>query len=74
MREDIRTNLDSQIKAAKAFCESEIARMTEEAKQTDKSETYRIAAHDLRELYINCIDVGFTEQQAWELIKILLAK
>ena len=74
MREHIKTNLDSQIKAAKAFCESEIARMTKEANQIDKSETYRSAANDLRELYINYIDVGFTEEQAWELIKILVAK
>ena len=74
MRKDIATNLASQIKSAKAFCESEIARMTEEAEQNDKSETYRVAAHDLHELYNNFIYEGFTEEQAWELVKIVTAK
>ena len=74
MRKDIAVNLTSQIEGAKAFCESEIARMTEDAKRLDKSETYREAAHDLREMYQNFIYEGFTEEQAWELIKIVVAK
>ena len=74
MREDIKANLESQIKAAKAFCDSEIARMNEEAKQEDKLVNFQNSAHDLRTLYESFIDVGFTEEQAWELIKIIIAK
>ncbi len=74
MRKDIAANLASEIEGAKAFCESEIARMTEDAKQLDKSEKYREAAHDLREMYGNFVGEGFSEEQAWELIKIIVAK
>jgi glutathionylspermidine synthase len=74
MKKHIKTNLDSQIEAAMAFCESEIARITEEAEQLDKIETYREAARNLHELYVHFIQEGFTEEQSWELIKIITAK
>ena len=74
MRQDIKSDLKARIESAKAYCESEIARMTEEAERTDKTESGRVAACDLRNLYLNFINEGFTEQQAWELIKILVAK
>lgn len=74
MRKDIAANLASQIKSAQAFCESEIARMTEEANQTNRTETYRVAARDMHEVYVQFMREGFTEEQAWELVKIITAK
>ena len=74
MREDIKANLASQIEAAKVFCDSEIARMKEEAKREDKLASFQTSAIDLRTLYEKFIDVGFTPEQAWELIKIIVIK
>ena len=74
MRDDIKSDLMSQIESARAYCESEIARMTERARQSDRIESYRTAAHDMRELFISFIAEGFTEEQAWELIKIITAQ
>lgn len=74
MRPDIKANLKSQIESTKAHCESEIERLTEEAKQFDKRESFHTAACDLKDLYESYLVVGFTEEQAWELIKILVAK
>lgn len=74
MKPDIKADLKARIESAKAYCDSEIARMTEEAERADKNENVRTAARDLRDLYLNFINEGFTEQQAWELIKILVAK
>lgn len=74
MKDIIKINLNSQIESAKAFYESEVARLTEEAEQTDRIETCRKVAHDMHELYTHFLCEGFTEEQAWELIKIVVAK
>ena len=74
MREDIRHNRDARIESAKELCKSEIARITEEAEQIDKRETRRAVAPELFELFREYIEVGFTEEQAWELIKISIPK
>ena len=74
MRKDIESRLTSQIENAKAYCNDEIARMTEEAKREDKHARFCEVADDLYALYTQYICVGFTHEQAWELIKISVAK
>lgn len=74
MRPEIRSDLKAQIESARAFCESEIVRLTEEAELNDRSKTSLSAAAQLHELYDNFTTVGFSEEQAWELIKIVAAK
>jgi hypothetical protein len=74
MKPTIKTYLDSQIESAKACCENEIARMTEDAERANRSEETRDAACALYELYTHFIDAGFTAEQAWELVKITVAK
>lgn len=74
MRREIEANLKADIERAKANYENEIAMMTEQAEKFEKDRLFYKAADDLYCLYRNYIDVGFTDEQAWELIKILVSK
>lgn len=74
MRKEIETTLAARIENAKALYEDEVARVTNEAKREDKHVTFCEAASDLYALYTEYTLVGFTHEQAWELIKILVAK
>ena len=74
MRREIEANLKADIERAKANYENEIAMMTEQAEKFEKDRLFYKGADDLYCLYRNYIDVGFTDEQAWELIKILVSK
>lgn len=74
MKRTIKANLDSQIESTKAYCESEIARMTDAAERENLREECRDRAYELYELYNSFLDAGFTAEQAWELVKIMVAK
>lgn len=74
MRPEIKRELQAQIESARAYCESEVARLTEQAEINDKSKTSWSAAAQLHELYDNFTTVGFSEEQAWELIKIVASR
>ena len=74
MRKDIEAALKADIERAKANCENEITTITEDAKRRDEEENHRKIAQSLYSLYITYIEVGFTEEQAWELVKSLVEK
>ena len=74
MRREIEANLKADIERAKANYENEIAMMTEQAEKFEKDRLFYKGSDDLYCLYRNYIDVGFTDEQAWELIKILVSK
>lgn len=74
MKKEIEAILKADTERAKANYENEIAMATERAEQFEKENQFRNAANDLFRLYRNYIDVGFTDEQAWELVKSLVAK
>lgn len=56
------------------YCESRIREYRAECEDLRKKEKYRKAAQDSRDIYESYVNVGFTEEQAWELFKILFER
>lgn len=54
-------------------CEEEISRMTEEVKVEEQKETNRKTAAGLYDIYQSYIEAGFSKEEAWELVKILMS-
>ena len=53
---------------------AEISHLKEVAEQDSRMLDFGQAASDLYNLYCAFIDAGFTEQQAWEIVKISISK
>lgn len=68
-----RIALEDKVSALRSQCEEQVAEiMADAAKKAQQNEIYKGAemTHDLYEAYIAA---GFTEEQAWELVKIMLS-
>ena len=50
----------------------EIKNLENELKLAEKNEHYHQTAADIRNTYNAFVDAGFTEDQAWEIIKIII--
>lgn len=58
----------------KAELEHEIAALRKELADANRSEVNDTAAQQIYDIYQAHIRAGFSEEQAWELIKLYLAK
>lgn len=70
MNEERARRLQREIEAARAQCENEIECMTAAAREEEEQEEIFAAARTVRSLYDAYLTTGFTEAQAWELVKI----
>ena len=53
-------------------CEEEITQMTEEVKTEAEKEQNRKSAAALYDMYQSYIEAGFSKEEAWELVRILI--
>ena len=74
MKKEMKTMLDANISDVKNRCEVEVNNLIEQAKVEDKQLSLQEAAHDIRFLYDSFVEAGFSEEQAWEILKIQLSK
>ena len=70
MKKEAEMILKSEIERIRADAEAEIARITKEARDADEREQLLECARQLRVMYEAYLNQGFTDAQAWELVKI----
>lgn len=70
MNKEAAMALKAEIEAMRASTEAEIARITAEAQRADEREQLLECAQQVRGLYEAYLRQGFTEAQAWELVKL----
>ena len=63
--------LTEQIVNTHKFHEEEMRNLEEQREQALKEEKYDEAAQELHNIYQSYISAGFSEEQAWELVKII---
>lgn len=63
--------LTEQIVNTHKFHEEEMRNLEEQREQALKEEKYDEAAQELHRMYTSYINAGFTEEQAWELVRII---
>lgn len=71
MNKSAKQNLENNIADMRNRCEEDISRMREEFANGELHNDCCRAANQLHDLYMCYIDSGFTEEQAWELTKIV---
>ena len=64
--------LTQQIADCHKFHEENMRNLEEQREQAIKEEKYDEAAQELRNMYDSYIRAGFTEEQAWELVTIVM--
>lgn len=69
-----RIALEDKINTLRSECEEKVASMMEDAEKQSRVHTYYEAAEVIRDVYEAYLTAGFTEEQAWELLKITLYK
>lgn len=74
MTEEAMKRIQNRAAEMRIQCERNIAQMTEEATEIEQHEQNVKSAALLYDIYQTHIGAGFTEEQAWELIKLLLVK
>lgn len=65
--------LTQQIADCHHFHENEMKNLEEQREQAIKEEKYDEAAQELHNMYDSYIRAGFTEEQAWELVRIVMS-
>lgn len=70
MKSKERIALEDKVNALRSECEEKIATMVEDAEKQSKLHNYYEAAETIRDIYEAYVTAGFTEEQAWELLKI----
>ena len=56
----------------KTQLEDEIQNLKKQIRDVEKCEQHYQAAADIRDVYDSFVEVGFTEDQAWEIVKIII--
>lgn len=74
MTEEAKKRILNQAAEMRTRCEEEISRMKEEATEIEQHEQNKKSAALLYDIYQSHIEAGFTEEQAWELTKLLIVK
>ncbi len=72
MKSKERIALEDKVNALRSECEEKVASMVEDAEKQAHLHTCYEAAENIRDLYEAYVTAGFTEEQAWELLKITL--
>lgn len=70
MKSKERIALEDKVNALRSECEEKVATMVEDAEKQSKLHDYYEAAEIVRDVYEAYVTAGFTEEQAWELLKI----
>lgn len=73
MRSDIKKQLEANIDSIRNQCDTDVERTTAEAQEVnDKLETEK-AGEATWNIYQSYIKAGFTEEQAWTLVQIVMS-
>lgn len=73
MKKETQKKIEAQANAMREECEAEISRMTEEVSTNERMESYDKCATELHAQYTSFVNAGFTEEQAWELVKTIVS-
>lgn len=72
MKSKERLALEDKDNALRSECEEKVASMVEDAEKQSQLHSFYEAAENIRDLYEAYVTAGFTEEQAWELLKITM--
>lgn len=72
MTEEAKKRIQNRAAEMRNQCEQDIVQMTEEATAFEQHEQNRKSAVALYDIYQCYIDTGFSKEEAWELVKILM--
>lgn len=72
MKSKERIALEDKVNTLRSECEEKVATMVEDAEKQSKLHLCYETAESIRDLYEAYITAGFTEEQAWELLKITM--
>ena len=72
MTEEAKKRIQNRAAEMRNQCEQDIVQMTEEATAFEQHEQNRKSAVALYDIYQCHIDTGFSKEEAWELVKILM--
>lgn len=74
MKSKERIALEDKVNALRSECEEKVAELAQDAEKQSKINAVYEAAENVHDLYEAYIAAGFTEEQAWELLKLSLIK